>query len=87
MIPHFLDGLPDRWPDTPCRNAPHLFVDNRSTPAAERTKEAKALCAGCPVRTACADHAIRNGIRDGIYGGLTIAERDAVVRERAAADE
>ncbi|MER7739979.1 WhiB family transcriptional regulator [Streptomyces sp. NPDC096538] len=87
MIPHFLDSLPDRWPDTPCREAPHLFVDNHKTPTLERTTEAKKLCATCPVRAGCADHAIDNDLRDGIYGGLTIAERDALVRERIAAGE
>ncbi|MFI6287620.1 WhiB family transcriptional regulator [Streptomyces sp. NPDC051018] len=37
--------------------------------------EAKSLCGGCPVRKACFDHAIGRGIKEGIWGGLTEAER------------
>ncbi|WP_373300779.1 WhiB family transcriptional regulator [Streptomyces chromofuscus] len=29
-----------------------------------------------PAREACADYAIDNGLPDGIYGGLTVDERD-----------
>ena len=57
--------------------------------------EAKAVCRRCPSRTACLNFAMDEGIRDGIFGGLTERERAAVrrratakqiTRERAAAD-
>ncbi|MER6531400.1 WhiB family transcriptional regulator [Streptomyces sp. NPDC001508] len=37
--------------------------------------EAKALCARCPVRGDCLNHALEHDHRDGIWGGLTEAER------------
>lgn len=36
---------------------------------------AKSLCATCPVRTPCLDHAIGHGETDGVWGGLDPAER------------
>jgi WhiB family redox-sensing transcriptional regulator len=79
-----LDGVTGAWPDTPCKESPELFVDSsRTTPLKEKRDQAKELCALCSVREACADYAIDNGLRDGIYGGLTVDERDA--RERSAA--
>ena len=45
--------------------------------------EAKAVCAGCPVRAECLDEALAR-IPDGIAGGLTPAERRRLVRGRAA---
>ncbi|MFJ5037995.1 WhiB family transcriptional regulator [Streptomyces parvulus] len=85
-LPHFLNGVPGLWPETPCKDRPHLFVDSsRATPLRDQTDHAKALCAGCPVREACADYAIDNDFRDGIWGGLTVAERDK--RHRARAEE
>ncbi|WP_069628343.1 WhiB family transcriptional regulator [Streptomyces niveus] len=37
--------------------------------------EARALCARCPVRRDCLNHALENGIKEGTWGGLTKAER------------
>ena len=36
---------------------------------------AKAVCAGCPVRSECLAFALDNDICDGIYGGLSPRER------------
>ncbi|MFF5968187.1 WhiB family transcriptional regulator [Streptomyces collinus] len=86
MLPHFLNDIPGSWPETPCKERPDLFVDSsRHTPLKDDLTTAKALCDRCPVREACADYAIDNGYRDGVWGGLTIAERDARARERIAA--
>lgn len=75
-IPHFLDGLPDTWPDTPCRESPHLFVDaSRKTPLKHVVEDAKRLCDRCPVRDACRDYAIANDEQDGVWGGMTPDER------------
>lgn len=63
---------------TPCHGRSDLFVHPvRRTPYKAAVTEAKALCAQCPIRAACADHAIRRGEPDGIWGGLTPAERRA----------
>ncbi|MFJ4031526.1 WhiB family transcriptional regulator [Streptomyces griseoluteus] len=75
---------PARTP--PCREQPDLFVDSsRTTPLKKKTTAAKALCARCPVSDACTDFAIPNDYRDGIWGGLTVDERDQLARERATA--
>ena len=39
--------------------------------------EARAVCAGCPVKDACLAHALERGEADGIYGGLMPKERAA----------
>ncbi|MEU2134961.1 WhiB family transcriptional regulator [Streptomyces sp. NPDC018352] len=63
---------------TPCHDRGELFIHPiRSAPTKADTAEAKALCAQCPIKAACADHAIQRGERDGIWGGLTPAERRA----------
>lgn len=36
---------------------------------------AKAICAACPVRAECLDHALAHRERHGIWGGLTERER------------
>ncbi|MFF9364485.1 WhiB family transcriptional regulator [Streptomyces griseoluteus] len=73
-------------PDTPCREQPDLLVDfSRTTPLKKKTTAAKALCTRCPVSDACTDYAIANDYRDGIWGGLTVDERDQLARERATA--
>ncbi|MBT2542970.1 WhiB family transcriptional regulator [Streptomyces sp. ISL-44] len=41
----------------------------------ERDAAAKRVCAVCPVRAACLDHALRTREPFGIWGGLTEEER------------
>ncbi len=43
---------------------------------------AKAVCATCPVREACLEHALANRERDGIWGGASERERRRMVRQR-----
>lgn len=38
-------------------------------------KQAKAICADCPVRLECLEYACRNAIVDGLWGGLAPKER------------
>ncbi len=51
-------------------------------------REAKRVCAWCPVKQECLDYAIRElGVGSanddlGIYGGMTFAERRSFVRKR-----
>lgn len=59
-------------PHLPCRTTdPELFFSKSST---ER-KYAKGLCAQCPIRTACAQHALDNPELRGVWGGTTAADR------------
>ena len=44
---------------------------------------AKRVCAGCPVRIDCLEHALNAGEEFGIWGGLTEPERRRVTRGRA----
>lgn len=39
------------------------------------TREAKRICAACPVRTDCLEHALTHDERFGIWGGLSERER------------
>ncbi|MET9507746.1 WhiB family transcriptional regulator [Streptomyces flavidovirens] len=41
----------------------------------EAIAEAKELCAACPVRRDCLNYALENTLKEGIWGGLTEAER------------
>lgn len=40
-----------------------------------REQRAKAVCATCPVRSACLEHALTAGERYGIWDGMTDKER------------
>jgi WhiB family redox-sensing transcriptional regulator len=56
------------------------FEPDHEHPGARQAREAaaKAICAGCPVRTACLHDAVRTGeMIWGIRGGLTVDERRA----------
>jgi WhiB family redox-sensing transcriptional regulator len=59
--------------------------DPRSLKGRQDRAEAKAICAGCPVRDACLRFALERGEDTGVWGGLDEAERRAVRRRRIAA--
>jgi WhiB family transcriptional regulator, redox-sensing transcriptional regulator len=48
----------------------------------EEAEEAKAICAICPVRQMCLEHALAAREREGVWGGLTDRERRRVIRQR-----
>lgn len=70
--PAFLDGT------ALCasHNNPDLWHSN--TP--DDQEEAKAICRACPLRTACADHALNTPEDRGTWGGLTARERRRLLR-------
>lgn len=45
-----------------------------------REANAKAICAGCPVRRPCGQFAVVNGIKWGTWGGFSEAERARIRR-------
>lgn len=47
-----------------------------------REKDARAICARCPVKLDCRDFAIVNGIKDGIFGNMDAKQRRSEVRKR-----
>jgi WhiB family transcriptional regulator, redox-sensing transcriptional regulator len=51
------------------------FGGERKRDRVVRELRAKAVCESCPVRVQCLDHAVRNGERYGVWGGLTSDER------------
>lgn len=66
----------------PCQTMdPDLhFPVGTTGPALAQTELAKLNCDRCPVREACLDWAIRNGVEFGIWGGHTPEERRAIQR-------
>jgi WhiB family redox-sensing transcriptional regulator len=64
-----------------CAGAPvDLFFPDPTRPDARDMEQARAICAGCPVREAC----LAAGIAEdhGIWGGLTPRERRVLRREQ-----
>jgi WhiB family transcriptional regulator, redox-sensing transcriptional regulator len=43
---------------------------------------AKAICAVCPVREPCLEHAVTAREKEGVWGGLTEKERRRLIRQR-----
>ena len=73
------------WQDAAaCRDAPAgLFFGPEGEQQhlkPEREAAAKNVCARCPVRAACLDDAVSNGIRFGVFGGTGEDERQAIRR-------
>ncbi|ARZ71186.1 transcription factor WhiB [Streptomyces albireticuli] len=60
---------------------PELFFDG----APGAVALAKRICGRCLVREACLARAIANDERYGVFGGLTVDERQALKGRRAAA--
>lgn len=58
-----------------------LFFPERG--ANDMVAAAKAVCAGCVVRSACLEYALVNFEHAGIWGGLVDRERRRVRRQRA----
>lgn len=52
----------------------------------ENTSKARLICFQCPSRVPCAEFAIRNNLRDGIFGGLSHHDRKDVRMGRRTID-
>lgn len=75
--------FPDRdssWrDDARCRGiGPDIFYP----PRGNNGIKAKLTCFGCTVRKQCAEFAINNAVRDGIFGGFTDKERRSIRHNR-----
>ena len=77
-------GSPTRWREVGrCKGAePDLFYPKDDE---DEGFEAKAICAICPVREVCLEHAIVNREKIGVWGGYTARERRRLVRQRRRA--
>ncbi|GAB3435361.1 WhiB family transcriptional regulator [Actinophytocola sediminis] len=81
-------NIHDDWrQDAACRDEdPELFFPiSEAGPGARQTAAAKAVCAHCPVRTACLEYAMDNALDAGIFGGTTESERRELSRRTRAA--
>ncbi len=69
------------------RNATLFFGPNRFEPKRERLdreEAAKSICASCPAVTSCREHALQTSEIFGVWGGLSEADRRAILAERVA---
>lgn len=60
---------PDWFDEAACRGMDSdVFFSGRGE--VDKMREAKATCARCPVREPCLEHALYNGEREGLWGGV-----------------
>lgn len=59
---------------------PDIFYPSTEDDA--EAEQAKVVCAGCPVREACLEHALAVREKDGVWGGATERERRRIIRQR-----
>ena len=72
---------PDWYGDALCAQVdPALLFPHKGG----SVREAKKVCAACPVRETCLEYALDNHERDGIWGGLSERQRRKVARLREA---
>jgi|ERR1700722_15508383 len=85
-------AAPDAGPDwryrAACRDTdPELFFPvGTAGPGLRQLDQAKQVCAGCGVRTACLDWALASGQEAGVWGGTSEDERRALRRLRQAGE-
>jgi WhiB family redox-sensing transcriptional regulator len=59
-----------------CKDAdPELFFPTRTKGATARTRQARGICGGCPVRRECLNEALVTFQDVGVWGGTTPKER------------
>lgn len=81
-------GLDQSWRDeAACRGKdPNLFFpEGQGGSTNSQAAAAKAVCAGCPVREPCLEYALIVAMKDGVWGGLSVKERQAEKRRRVRA--
>lgn len=83
-LPVPVTSIWDWQPRAACRDMDSTAFfppDAERGPAKEsRERRAKRVCAGCPVIEACRRHALAVREPYGVWGGLTVAERAAILR-------
>lgn len=75
-----IPALPLGEVDLPCQSPPTL--DLWFAERGEDVERAKALCADCPLRTACLDGALRRQEPWGVWGGEVFVDGAIVARKR-----
>jgi WhiB family redox-sensing transcriptional regulator len=74
--------VPELWmAEARCRSMdPEIFFPTDGL----GVQRAAAICEICPVRDACLEYALRNGIQHGVFGGVSERARVRLRRARAA---
>ena len=67
--------------DAACKGQGDLFIAEPPALRIGDPSRAKQICAACPVQAPCLEFAINNREREGIWGGLTVAERWELLRQ------
>jgi hypothetical protein len=67
------DPSNDCWRDAECQH--HVGVVEFFPERGQSAREAKGICARCPVRADCLAYALRYDLHDGVWGGLSEQER------------
>lgn len=62
-----------------CRNyPPEIFFPSDGV----GVDRARTICAGCPVMSACLEHALEHRIEHGVWGGCSERERRRILKRR-----
>lgn len=64
----------------------NMFYPNpalRSHQVRRLERAAKSICAGCPVRSDCLEHALAGQEKFGVWGGMTAADRATLGRSQS----
>lgn len=81
LLAAFAESIPAWHADAACAtHGPELWYPEPN----ETAKEAKAICAGCPVQPQCLEHALERGEGEGVWGAASSRERRRVARVWAA---
>lgn len=92
MAPQLESVLPSTWSNrdwrdgAACRSLGNqIFFPVGGEPGAvAQVRQAKAICASCPVRFECLEFALQTAQEDGVWGGHTEDERRSIRRSRRA---
>jgi len=79
-----MDNRASWWSRAACATAdPDLFFPiSHSGPAVRQVTRAKAICARCDIRRECLRYALDAGSIQGVWGGMTEAERRRLLRRQ-----
>jgi WhiB family transcriptional regulator, redox-sensing transcriptional regulator len=82
-----VDNRAGWWTRAACASAdPELFFPiSYSGPALRQVARAKAICARCPIQQECLQYALAAGSIQGVWGGMTEAERRRLGVQHAGA--
>ena len=69
--------------DPICRTTdPDAWFPDSTEGSAKPARDARAMCAACPVMAQCRDYAIANKERHGIWGGLDARQRATFIASK-----